>query len=93
MLLISVALALCVILVRKPSQQRRSPSLLVLFLFLSNFGNVLALSSVHSMEVQRYSTVQFAAALFAELWAIRYLFEFALRGYRMLTARRLREAG
>ena len=87
-LLVSVATALCVILIRKPSQHGQWPSLLVLFLFLSNFGNVLAVSAVHSMEVQRYSTVQFAAALFAALWAMRYLLEFALRGYQTLAARR-----
>src|SRR5205814_2127440 len=75
-LLVSVTTALCVILIRKPSQHRQWPSLLVLFLFLSNFGNVLAVSAVHSMEVQRYSTVQFLAALFAELWAFRYLLDF-----------------
>jgi hypothetical protein len=37
------------------------------------------------MEVPRYSTVQFAAALFAQLWAIRYLLEFALRRYQTLS--------
>ena len=88
MLLVSVTTALCVILIRKPSQHGQWPSLLVLFLFLSNFGNVLAVSAVHSMEVQRYSTVQFAAALFAALWAFRYLLDFVLRGYQTLAAKR-----
>jgi hypothetical protein len=72
-LFLSVGIALWVILVRKPSRSARWPSFLVLFFFLPNLGNVLAISAVHSMEVQRYSTVQFAAALVAELWAIRYL--------------------
>jgi hypothetical protein len=49
------------------------------FFFLVNLGNVLAISTVHSMEVLRYSTVLFATALFAELWAIRYLLEFVLQ--------------
>jgi len=89
-LFVSTGLALWVILIRKLSSPRQWPSLLVLFLFLSNLGNVLAISAVHSMEVQRYSTVQFAAALFAELWALRYLFDFALR---VLARRRLHQAG
>jgi hypothetical protein len=72
-LFLSVGIALGVILVRKPARSARWPSFLVLFLYLPNLGNVLAISAVHSMEVQRYSTVQFAAALVAELWAIRYL--------------------
>ena len=77
--LLSVALALGVILFGKRNPDRRWPSLLLIFFFLASFGNVLAISVVHSMEVLRYSTVQFAAALFAELWAIRYLLDFALR--------------
>jgi hypothetical protein len=52
--------------------------MLVIFFFLPNFGNVLAISAVHSMEVLRYSTIQFAAALFCELWAIRYLLDLGL---------------
>ena len=94
LLLMSVGVALWILVIRKPSSPRQWPSLLVLFLFLSNFGNVLAVSAVHSMEVQRYSTIQFAAVLFAELWALRYLLEFALRGYQTLAVRwRLRAAG
>lgn len=94
LLLMSVGVALWILVIRKPSSPRQWPSLLVLFLFLSNFGNVLAISAIHSMEVPRYSTVQFAAVLFAELWALRYLLEFALRGYQTLAVRwRLRAAG
>jgi hypothetical protein len=78
-LLVSVGLALWVILLGKWQPDSRWPTLLVIFFFLSSFGNVLAISAVHSMEVLRYSTVQFAAALFAELWAIRYVLDFALR--------------
>ena len=78
-LLVSVAVALSVILVGRRSADHRWPSLLVIFFFLATFGNVLAISVVHSMEVLRYSTVQFAAALFAELCAISYLLGFAFR--------------
>ncbi len=51
--------------------------LLVLLFYSANFGNVLAISVVHSMEVERYSSVLFITALFAELWAIRWLIEIA----------------
>lgn len=81
-LLVSAGLAFWVLLVQKPSGRGRIPSLIVLFLFLANFGNVLAISAVHSMQVDRYSTVQFAAALFAELWAMRCLLEFGVRSYQ-----------
>lgn len=82
LLLVSAGLALWVLFVRKPSGPGRISSLIVFFLFLANFGNVLAISVVHSMQVDRYSTVQFAAALFAEIWAIRYLLAFGLRRYQ-----------
>lgn len=75
-LLLSVGLA-AVVLIRKRPSRSFWPSLLVIVFFLANFGNVIAISAVHSMEVLRYSTVQFAAALFAELWAIRYLLDLA----------------
>ena len=77
-LLISFAAALCGLLIQKRIPSDGGASLLVIVFFLANFGNVLAVSTVHSMEVHRYSTVQFAAALFAELWAIRYLLDSAL---------------
>lgn len=86
-LMIGVGLALWVLLVRKPSGQEQWPSLLLIFLFVLNFGNVLAISTVHSMEVLRYSTVQFSAALVAELWTIRYLLEFILRLFERKTRR------
>ena len=82
LLIISVGLALWAIAFQKLPAAEKWPPLLVILLFLVNFGNVLAISVVHSMEVQRYSTVQFAAALFAELWAIRYLLGFVLGRYR-----------
>jgi hypothetical protein len=79
LLLISVSLVLGGVLFGKLPADEKGRSLLVPFLFLVNLGNVLAISTVHSMEVLRYSTVLFATALFAELWAIRYLLEFVLR--------------
>jgi len=82
LLIISVGLALWAIAFQKLPAAEKWPPLLVILLFLVNFGNVLAISVVHSMEVQRYSTVQFAAALFAKLWAIRYLLGFSLGRYR-----------
>jgi hypothetical protein len=78
-LVLSFAAALYVLWSRKYAGGGRAAAALVLFLFLMNFANVLAIAVVHSMEVLRYSTVQFAAALFAELWAIRFLLGFALR--------------
>jgi hypothetical protein len=78
LLVISAGVALWVLLAGKGERAKRWPSLLVLFFFLMNFGNVIAIATVHSMEVQRYSAVQFAAALFAALWAIRYLADFVV---------------
>jgi hypothetical protein len=82
LLVISIGLALWAIAFQKLPAAEKWPAFLVILLFVVNFGNVLATSAVHSMEVQRYSTVQFAAALFAELWAIRYLIGFILIRYR-----------
>jgi hypothetical protein len=82
LLIISVGRALWAIAFQKLPAVEKCPPLVVIFLFLVNFGNVLTISVVHSMEVQRYSTVQFAAALFAELWAIRYLLGFIPDRYR-----------
>lgn len=53
--------------------------LIVIFLFLFTFGNVLGIATVHSMEVLRYSTVQLPAALLAELCAVRYLIGLLVR--------------
>ena len=75
-------IALWAIAFQKLPAAEKWPPLLVILLFLVNLGNVVAISVVHSMEVQRYSTVQFAGALFAELWAIRYLLGFILGRYR-----------
>jgi hypothetical protein len=77
-LLLSVPLAVWFLLKRSCSQGLKWPAFLVIFLYSANFGNVFGISVVHSMEVLRYSTVQFIGALFAQLWAIRWLIEIAL---------------
>jgi hypothetical protein len=50
----------------------------------TSFGNVFGISVIHSMEVNRYSTVLLIAALFAQLWAIRWLIEIGLMKRRVL---------
>lgn len=75
-LTISIALAFFVVCFRG-QRADGAAAIMVILLFLPNFGNTLALSVVHTMQVDRYSTVQFIAALFAELWAIRWLADFA----------------
>jgi hypothetical protein len=77
-LLLSVPLAICFLLKRSKSEESKWPAFFVILLYSANFGNVLGISVVHTMEVARYSTVQFIGALFAQLWAIRWLFEIAL---------------
>ncbi len=82
LLIVSVALALWVLIFERSQNGHKSAALVVVFLFLFNFGNVLGISVVHSMEVLRYSTVQFPAALFAELWAVGFLLELVLGRFR-----------
>jgi hypothetical protein len=72
-LLTSVLLASWVLIRRK--NRLFLPTFLVFLFYSANFGNVLGISIVHSMDVLRYSTIQFPAALFAELFAIRWLIE------------------
>jgi hypothetical protein len=78
LLLIGVGVALFRLSRRKTAGEKW-PAVLVIFLFAITFGNVLSISVVHSMEVLRYSTVQFAAALFAQFWTARYLADVILR--------------
>jgi hypothetical protein len=63
--------------IRTGKAQLKWAGFLVLLFYAANFGNVLAISVVHSMELGRYSSVLFITALFAELWAIRWLIEIA----------------
>jgi hypothetical protein len=77
-LLISVPLAGWFMFKRSSSEESKWPEFFVIFFYSANFGNVFGISVVHSMEVWRYSTVLFIAALFAQLWAIRWLIEISL---------------
>ena len=77
-LLISLPLAGWFVLKRSSSGESKWPAFLVVLLYSTSFGNVFGISIIHSMEVARYSTVLFIAALFAHLWAIRWLIEIAL---------------
>jgi hypothetical protein len=80
-LLISAPLAGWFGLKRNKSQGSNWVPFLVIFFYCANFGNVFGVSLVHSIEVARYSTVLFIAALFAQLWAIRWLIEIALQSF------------
>jgi hypothetical protein len=80
-LLISVPLAGWILLKRNRSDASKWPAFWVLFFYSANFGNVLGVSIVHSMEVARYSTVLSILALFAQLWAIRWLIEIGLAAF------------
>jgi hypothetical protein len=83
-LLISVPLAGWCLLKPNSSGGAKWPAWWVLFFYSAAFGNVLAVSSVHSMEVPRYSTVLFFSALFAHFWAIRWLIELGLAKVRRI---------
>ena len=74
----SVALAGWFLFRRRGAEHSQWPAFLVLFLYSANFGNVLGVSIIHTMEVDRYSMVLFITALLAQLYAIRWLLEIAL---------------
>ena len=77
-LLISAPLAGWFLLKRSNSEDLKWSSFLVIFFYSANFGNVFSISVVHSMEIDRYSSVLFVEALFAQVWAMRWLVEVAL---------------
>jgi hypothetical protein len=77
-LLISAPLAGWFLLRRNNSEDLKWSAFFVIFFYSANFGNVFSISVVHSMEVDRYSSVLFIGALFAQLWAMRWLVEIAL---------------
>ena len=77
-LLLSAPLAGWALLKRTGSERLKLAAFFVIFFYSANFGNVFGISVVHTMEVWRYSAVQFFAALLAQLWAIRWLMEIAL---------------
>ncbi len=81
-LLVSVVLALSTLWRWRAGLEERWAAFIVLLLYLANFGNTLGISIVHTMEVERYSVVQFSAALFAQLWAVRWLSELLWRRFR-----------
>jgi hypothetical protein len=76
--LLSVPLAGWFLFKRGGAEHSQWPPFLVVFLYSANFGNVLGLSVVHTMEVDRYSMVLLITALLAQLYAIRWLLEIAL---------------
>jgi len=76
--LLSVPLAGWFLFRRRGAEHSQLPAFLVLFLCSANFGNVLGISIIHTMEVNRYSMVLFITALLAQLYAIRWLLEIAL---------------
>jgi hypothetical protein len=77
-LLISILLAAWFMFKRSDSGNSKWPAILVMLFNAAVFGNVFSISVVHSMEVDRYSSVLFIAALFGQLWAMRWLIEIAL---------------
>jgi hypothetical protein len=77
-LFISVPLAGLVLLKRNAAATSKWPAFWVLFFYFATFANALGVSVVHSMEVARYSTILFVSAVFAQLWAIRWLIETGL---------------
>jgi hypothetical protein len=79
-----VPLAGWFLLRRNNSEDLKWSSFFVIFFCSANFGNVFSISVVHSMEVDRYSSVLFIGALFAQLWAIRWLVEIALTKLKAL---------
>jgi hypothetical protein len=76
--LVSIPLAGWFLLKRNGSEELKWPAFLVIFLYSANFGSVFGISVIHTMEVWRYSAVQFIAAVLAQFWAIRWLLEIAL---------------
>jgi hypothetical protein len=87
--LISIPLAAWSMFKRSHSADSDWPAALVVLLYAAVFGNVFSISVVHSMEVDRYSSVLFIAALFAQLWAMRWLIEIALMEPREFKSRTL----
>lgn len=81
-LFLGLALAGWVVSRRKANDPLRPGAFLVFVLYSANFGSVLGISIVHSMDVVRYSSVQFIAALLAELWATRWLLEICLDKFK-----------
>lgn len=77
-LFVSVPLAAWFLLRRHGFGNSKWTAFTVILFYSANFGNIFGISVIHVMEVFRYSTVQFIAALFAQLWAVRWLIEIVL---------------
>jgi hypothetical protein len=86
-LLISAPLTGWFLLKRSNSEGLKWSAFFVIFFYSANFGNVFSISVVHSMEIDRYSSVLFIEALFAQLWAMRWLIEIALMKLRDFKSR------
>jgi hypothetical protein len=84
LLIIVVPVALWTVFRRGSSREQKFGAFFVLLFYSQNFGNTLGISIVHFMEVERYSSVQFAAALLAHLWGIRWLLDVSLAGWNRL---------
>lgn len=82
---VTVPIALWLLVRRGTTAESKCAAAAVLFLLGLNFGNVLAISVVHSMEVPRYSTVKFLGVLLAELFALVWLAELCLKRVRQLS--------
>ncbi len=67
------------LLFRRPRSSASIPGpLLTIFLCLPNLANTFGIAVIHTMDVPRYSQVQFGAALLVELWIVRWLADLAL---------------
>lgn len=87
LLLVAVPAALWIALRRGSSSNEKFGAFFVLLFYSQNFGNTLGISVVHFMEIERYSSVQFVAALLAHLWGIRWLLELALASINRVRSR------
>lgn len=79
LLILSSALAFLVISSSAFSPEQKRAGLLVLLFWAGNFANTFALALLHTMDVDRYSYVQFLMALFAVFCAARWLAGFPIR--------------
>jgi len=71
--LLGLLLALWILARSASSSDRLAGAWLTIFLLLPNFANTFAISLLHTMDVDRYSQVQFGVALLAELWIVVWL--------------------
>ena len=79
-------IALWLLIRRRRSQSNTCAPLLTVFLCLPNLANTFGISFLHTMDVARYSQVQFGAALLAELWILRWLLAWCLPGMDRFTS-------